>query len=142
MMLTLSRERSSIESTVEAYIEWGDIEVERQSLLEMERESTEMDFKEMARQEQRELVARQETLEKDITLMLLPRDPNDDRNVMLEVRAGTGGDEASIWAGDLVALYRKYADTEGWKVSTMTVRVNGISELTDDYLLRFLKFIL
>ena len=51
--------------------------------------------------------------------MLLPKDPNDDRNVMLEVRAGTGGDEASIFAGDLVNIYKKYAETIGWKVSTV-----------------------
>jgi len=60
---------------------------------------------------------KQEQLENDITLMLLPKDPNDDRNVMLEVRAGTGGDEASIFAGDLVTAYKKYAESNGWKVS-------------------------
>jgi len=58
-------------------------------------------------------------LEAAITLMLLPKDRNDDRNVMLEVRAGTGGDEASIFAGDLVNIYRKYAENIGWKVSTV-----------------------
>jgi peptide chain release factor 1 len=68
-------------------------------------------------QEQKSLVLKQEELEKAITVMLLPKDPNDDRNVMLEVRAGTGGDEASIFAGDLVNIYQKYAETEGWKIS-------------------------
>lgn len=58
-------------------------------------------------------------LEEELTLLLLPKDPNDDRDVMLEIRAGTGGDEASIFAGDLVNIYRKYADEKGWKVSTI-----------------------
>ena len=73
----------------------------------------------MYQQEQRELEFRLEVLAKSITLMLLPKDPNDDRDVMLEVRAGTGGDEASIFAGDLVNIYKKYADTCGWKISTV-----------------------
>lgn len=121
LMLTLSRERSSIENTVQAYIDWNNLEKERQSLIELERDDdSDMEIKEMARMEQKDIQLKQDQLEKDITLMLLPRDPNDDRNVMLEVRAGTGGDEASIWAGDLVSLYKKYADSQGWKISTMS----------------------
>jgi len=60
------------------------------------------------------------TLEDQLTILLLPRDPLDEKNIMLEIRAGTGGDEASIWAGDLVRLYSKYAETQNWKVSLLS----------------------
>jgi peptide chain release factor 1 len=147
-MLMLSRERSSMLDTVEAYLTWTSLEQERQSLVEMERENdSDPEIKEMARSEQREILVKQEQLEKDITLMLLPRDPNDDRNVMLEVRAGTGGDEASIWAGDLVNLYRRYADAEGWKVSTISEAEGEfggyktcVMQITGDYVYSKLKY--
>lgn len=147
-MLSLSRERSSVEKTVEAYLEWRNLEQERLSLIEMERdENSDTEIKEMARQEQKDIQAKQETLENDITLMLLPRDPNDDRNVMLEVRAGTGGDEASIWAGDLVALYKRYADSQGWKISTVSEAEGEfggyktcVLQVTGDYVYSKLKY--
>ena len=120
-MLLLARERASIEKTVESYNEWTTLEQERVSLVEMD-QSGELDaeMRDMVRFEQREIVEKQIALEKEITLLLLPSDPNDDRNVMLEVRAGTGGDEASLWAGDLVTVYKKYAETEGWSVSPIS----------------------
>ena len=71
------------------------------------------------KQERAEIEEKLVVLEDELTLLLLPSDPNDDRDVMLEVRAGTGGDEASIFAGDLVGIYKKYAEDNGWKVSTM-----------------------
>ena len=121
LMLQLSRERSSIEETVTAYDEWTSLEKERLGLKEMEIASdTDADLKEMVRAEQTEIEAKQDALESSITLMLLPRDPNDDRNVMLEVRAGTGGDEASIFAGDLVNAYRKYAESNSWRISPVS----------------------
>lgn len=117
-MLTISRERSSMEPTILAYNEWKELEKERKDLVEMEQASdSDQDIKEMSRDEQKIITARQQGIEESITLMLLPKDPNDDRNVMLEIRAGTGGDEASIWAGDLVGLYRKYAENSGWRVT-------------------------
>lgn len=119
-MLRVSRERSSMEPTVTAYDSWKKLDVERVGLVELEQDpSSDSDIKDMARQEQKEVVTKQEELEQAITVMLLPKDPNDDRNVMLEVRAGTGGDEASIFAGDLVNIYQKYAENEGWKVAVI-----------------------
>jgi peptide chain release factor 1 len=147
-MLTLSRERASIEKTVDAYEEWRRIDTERQELVEMDQSGTlDAEMKEMVRMEQKELVTKLEELEKAITLMLLPSDPNDDRNVMLEVRAGTGGDEASLWAGDLVNVYRKYAESEGWAVvpvSESEGEVGGyktcVVQITGDYVYSKLKY--
>jgi len=147
-MLVLSRERAGIEKTVAAYAEWCDLEAERKGLVEMD-QSGELDaeMREMVRGEQRELEGRMEGLEKAITMMLLPSDPNDDRNVMLEVRAGTGGDEASLWAGDLVTVYSKYAENEGWKVEHISEtegEVGGyktcVLQITGSYVYSKLKY--
>lgn len=120
-MLAVSRERASIEPTVEAFNQWRELDEERASLVEMDQTGeSDPEMREMLREELRTIGASQEQLEQDITLMLLPKDPNDDRNVMLEVRAGTGGDEASIFAGDLMTVYQKYAEGQGWKVSPIS----------------------
>jgi len=74
------------------------------------------DLRDLIRADLKEILSQQQQLEEKIVILLLPRDPNDDRNIMLEIRAGTGGDEASIFAGDLVNIYKKYCDSEGWKV--------------------------
>ncbi|MFM8007811.1 MAG: PCRF domain-containing protein, partial [Dolichospermum sp.] len=75
---------------------------------------------EMAALEVSELEEKLEYLESRLKVLLLPRDPNDDKNIMLEIRAGTGGDEASIWAGDLMRMYSRYADNQGWKVKLVS----------------------
>lgn len=147
-MLLISRERSSIEKTVDAFDQWRILNNERQSLIEMEQDpESDADMKELARDEQRQIIDLQEKLEKDITLMLLPSDPNDDRNVMLEVRAGTGGDEASIFAGDLVVAYKKYSEAAGWKVmpvSDTEGEMGGyktcVIQITGDYVYSKLKY--
>ena len=95
----------------------------------------------------RDIHAQQEALEKEIMVLLLPRDPNDDRNIMLEIRSGAGGDEAGIWAGDLVNIYKKYAESQGWKGSTVTeslVDMGGykacILQVTGDYVYSKMKY--
>ena len=75
------------------------------------------DMREMAREEIKAIEPKLEELEERITILLLPTDPNDDRNVMLEIRAGTGGSEASIFAGDLLDVYRKYIQAQGWQAT-------------------------
>ena len=78
------------------------------------------DVREMASTEVAELEAEQNALEAQLKLMLLPKDPNDARNVILEVRAGTGGDEAALFAGDLFRMYTRYAENQGWKVELLS----------------------
>ena len=146
--LTLSRERSSIEKTVDIYHQWKALDAERIALIEMEQfGDSEQDLKELIRNDLRELIAKQSELEKQIMVLLLPRDPNDDRNVMLEIRSGTGGDEASIWAGDLVNIYRKYSEAQGWKVVPITEsegEMGGyktcILQVSGDYVYSKLKY--
>jgi len=74
------------------------------------------DFKQMARQELDEMLVKKEELEEEVRIMLIPKDPEDERNAVLEIRAGTGGDEASIFAGDLARMYQRFCEVKGWKV--------------------------
>jgi peptide chain release factor 1 len=79
------------------------------------------EVQELARAEIKELEAAEQELETEIKELLIPKDPNDDKNVILEVRAGTGGDEAALFAGDLLRMYGRYAETHGWKVEPLSL---------------------
>lgn len=90
------------------------------------------DLREMAKEELKTLTAQRETLEKELTLMLLPKDPNDDKNIILEIRAGAGGDEASLFVAELFRAYSHYAQSRGWQVqilSTSDGNVGGYKEV-------------
>jgi len=84
------------------------------------------ELKEMVRQETPELKARLETLESQLKLLLLPKDPNDNRNVILEIRAGTGGDEAALFAADLFRMYSRYAEASGFRIEVLSTNETGI----------------
>lgn len=120
LLMLLSKERASMEPTVASYDQWLAIEDEMKSLHEFIHSETDPDIKDMARAELKALSSKQEDIEKEIARMILPRDPNDDRNVMIEIRAGTGGDEAGIFAGNLLDIYRRYCDILGWKSTMVT----------------------
>ena len=117
----IAKSRSSLEDTVVTYDEWKSTGDELGEAKEIYKEASgDPELKEMAALEVADLEERLAALEARLKLLLLPRDPNDDRNIMLEIRAGTGGDEASIWAGDLVRLYSRYAETLGWRVKLLS----------------------
>ena len=78
-------------------------------------------MRELARQEQGELAAEQEKLEEQLKMLLLPADPNDDKNILLEIRAGTGGEEAALFADDLFRMYTRFAERRRWKVEIMSM---------------------
>ncbi|MEA5552281.1 peptide chain release factor 1 [Anabaena cylindrica UHCC 0172] len=117
----IAKSRSSLEEVVNTYETWKiaqeDLTGARQVLKEA---NNDPELQEMAALEVSELVEKLEYLESRLKVLLLPRDPNDDKNIMLEIRAGTGGDEASIWAGDLLRMYSRYADTQSWKVKLVS----------------------
>ena len=77
------------------------------------------ELKEIAQEELIELESRKDKLESDLKILLLPRDPNDDKNLILEIRAGTGGDEAALFAADLFRVYTRYAERKNWKYKVM-----------------------
>ncbi len=128
----VAKARSSLEEVVNTYENWKNTEAEligaRQVLKEA---SSDPELQQMAALEVAELDEKLTQLEKRLKILLLPRDPNDEKNIMLEIRAGTGGDEASIWAGDLVRMYSRYAETQGWRVkmlSESTADMGGFKE--------------
>lgn len=117
----IAKLRSSLEETVTTYDEWKQVEAELAGAREIYRESAaDPDLREMAALEVDDLEQRQQDLEYRLKILLLPRDPNDEKNIMLEVRAGAGGDEASIWAGDLVRMYSRYAESQSWRVKLLS----------------------
>ena len=114
----LSKEYRSLEKVVNAYTQYkrllSDIEFNREALMGDDEE-----LRELAKMETAELEQQKETLEKQIRNMLIPKDPQDDKNAILEIRAGTGGDEASLFAGDLLRMYMRYCEGKGWKVALL-----------------------
>ncbi len=116
-MTELSKEQSNIKKIVDAAHEYnqilGDIEDNR-ALLGDE------DLGELAKEELKELEQRKPILEEEIKILLLPKDPNDDKNIFIELRAGAGGDEAAIFVGDLFGTYMRFASNQGWKTEIMS----------------------
>ena len=128
----IAKARSSLEETVTTYDTWKELQEELTGAREIYRESSsDPDLKEMAAIEVSELEERLDGLEAQLKILLLPKDPNDEKNIMLEIRAGTGGDEASIWAGDLVRMYSRYSESQKWRiklVSESTADMGGFKE--------------
>ncbi|WP_298905498.1 peptide chain release factor 1 [uncultured Nostoc sp.] len=117
----IAKSRSSLEEVVDTYEIWKTAQEDLSGARQVYKESaSDPELQEMAGLEVKELEEKIEYLETRLKVLLLPRDPNDEKNIMLEIRAGTGGDEASIWAGDLMRMYTRYAQTQGWKVSLVS----------------------
>ncbi|MCU0551319.1 MAG: peptide chain release factor 1 [Leptolyngbya sp. Prado105] len=113
----VAKSRSSLEETVNTYELWRKTEQDLAGARQLLKESGgDQEMQEMAAMEVEELQSKLQELENRLKILLLPSDPNDDKNIMLEIRAGTGGDEASIWAGDLVRMYSRYAERQGWRI--------------------------
>ena len=137
---------AEIEPLVEAYGKFQQLEVELKDAREL-LDGGDADMKALAKDEVSRLEGEIETLEKDIKVLLVPKDPNDSRNVVLEIRAGTGGDEAALFASDLFRMYSRYAERRGWKVDVMSMSetgVGGLKEVTASlegkFVYRFLKY--
>lgn len=128
----IAKARSSLEDTVIVYTDWKETLTNLGGAKEVYKEASgDPEMREMAALEVNELEQHLAELEIQLKVLLLPQDPNDDKSVMLEIRAGTGGDEASIWAGDLVRMYSRYAETQGWRVkllSESTADMGGFKE--------------
>ncbi len=114
----VAKARSSLEETVQTYNQWKQTQQDLQEARELYQESSgDPEMQEFASSEVKELEQKLEELEYQLKLLLLPKDPNDEKNIMLEIRAGTGGDEACLWVGDLVRMYSRYAEMQGWDIS-------------------------
>ena len=120
----LSKEYSDLEKMVEVYNSYKNILSNIQSAKAVLKEEKDPEFRDMAKMELDELEPQQKKIEEQIKQMLIPKDPTDSKNAILEIRAGAGGDEASIFAGDLFRMYQKFCEQQGWKLS-MTDFVDG-----------------
>ena len=122
----LMKEQTELSPIVEKYKEYKEAKKTiEDSLLMLEEESDE-EMRELAKDELNEAKAAQETLEQELKILLLPKDPNDDKNVIVEIRAGAGGDEAALFAAEIYRMYVHYAESQRWKVETMEFEEIGI----------------
>ena len=116
----LSKEQRGLEETVNVYTEYKEIAASIEDLKEMAKDS-DPEISEMAEMELEELKPRLPELEERLEILLIPKDPNDEKNVIVEIRGAAGGDEANIFASDLYRMYTKYAELKGWKIQVMNV---------------------
>ena len=115
--LELSKEQASLKDAYDAYQKYKKIESDLEEAKEMTKDP---ELGEFAKEEISRLNKEKETLESEIEVLLLPKDPNDGKNVIVEIRGAAGGDEANIFAGDLYRMYTKYAEKQGWKIEVLS----------------------
>lgn len=124
-MLRITKERAKLEETVEKYETYLQKEQDLAEAKEMFNDSGgDAEMRELAREEMRELEDEMSEIDARLKILLLPSDPNDEKNVMFEIRAGTGGDEAAIWCSDLLNLYSRYASEQGWQSRVVSMSEN------------------
>ena len=115
---------SELEPLVQKFREFKAVELDIAGAEELFR-SADTDMRELADEELKSLNTRREALLQELKILLIPKDPNDEKNVILEIRAGTGGDEAALFAGDLFRMYTRYAERQGWKLDVMSSSETG-----------------
>ncbi|MEW6272717.1 MAG: peptide chain release factor 1 [Thermodesulfobacteriota bacterium] len=121
----VSRERSAMEEVIARYRDWKKIVAEEKELAAL-LDDADPEMREMASGELPGVRVRKEELEQALRLLLVPRDPNDDKSVILEIRAGTGGEEASLFAADLFRMYTRYGESRGWRVEVLSSNATGL----------------
>jgi peptide chain release factor 1 len=115
----IAKQHAELEEIVAKHREYKQIVKDLTGAHQLFLEADDAEMKQMAHEEEKALAARKETVERELKLLLLPKDPNDEKSVLIEIRAGTGGDEAALFAGELFRMYSRYAETQGWKVEVL-----------------------
>ena len=126
LLMKYGQEQSSLQPVVETYHRYRDVLDQLADTQQMLSEDLDDEMKAMVQEEKTSLTEEQEQLEDELRTMLLPKDPNDDKNVIVEIRAGAGGDEAGLFAADLFRVYGLYADKQRWKTSVLSKNESGI----------------
>ncbi len=127
----LMKEQSDLQPIVDAYREYKDCKQTVEDSLAMLEEESDEEMREMLKEELSDSKKRIEELERELKILLLPKDPNDDKNVIVEIRAGAGGDEAALFAAEMYRLYVKYAEKNRWKVELMNCDEIGIGGMKE-----------
>ncbi|MDO5423987.1 MAG: peptide chain release factor 1 [Eubacteriales bacterium] len=122
----LMKEQSDLQPLVDAYKEYKNCKQTVEDSVSMLGEESDEEMREMLKEELNDAKDRIEELEHELKILLLPKDPNDDKNVIVEIRAGAGGDEAALFAAEVYRMYVKYAETRRWRTETMSLNENGI----------------
>ncbi len=128
----LAKTHAEMGEIVAKYREWKQVDRGLHEAKLMAAESEEQELRQMAHEEEKQLAGRKDTIEHELKLLLLPKDPNDEKSIILEIRAGTGGDEAGLFAGELFRMYSRYAETQGWKVEVLEsspTSLGGVKEI-------------
>jgi peptide chain release factor 1 len=128
----IAKQHAELEEIVAKHREFKQIEKDLAGAHQMVLENEDAEMKQMALDEEKQLIVRKETAERELKLLLLPKDPNDEKSVIVEIRAGTGGDEAALFAGELFRMYSRYAETLGWKVEVLESspsNLGGVKEI-------------
>ena len=124
--MELSKEEANTRETVAVYRRYKEVVQGIADAEELLSENLEDDMAEMAKEELHELKDEKEELEEKMKILLLPKDPNDDKNIIMEIRGAAGGDEAALFAGDLFEMYQSYAQSQGWRFEVMEANITGI----------------
>ena len=127
----LAKTHSELGEIVAKYREWKELEKGYEGAKQLVAESDDAEMRQMAHDELRDLEARREILERELRALLVPKDPNDEKNVIVEIRAGTGGDEASLFAGELFRMYSRYAESQGWRVEILESSPSSVGGLKE-----------
>ena len=122
----LMKEQSDLQPIVDAYKEYKDCKQTVEDSLVMLGEESDEEMREMLKEELNDAKKRIEELEHELKILLLPKDPNDEKNVIVEIRAGAGGDEAALFAAEVYRMYVKYAESRRWRTEMMSLNENGI----------------
>ncbi|HZI20533.1 MAG TPA: peptide chain release factor 1 [Pyrinomonadaceae bacterium] len=122
----VSKQHRSLGEVVQKYRAWRQAKDELAGARELLESSDDDEMRELARAEMTELEAQLERLEEELRLLLLPRDPNDEKNVILEIRAGTGGDEATLFAAEMLRMYGRFAERQGWRMEILEASESGV----------------
>lgn len=126
----LMKEHSDLEPIIFAYKEYSELKSKLKDAREIIADG-DKDLIELAKLDEEEANARLPELENEIKILLLPKDPNDDKNVVMEIRAGAGGDESSLFASDLLRMYQMYCDEHGYKIETLSLNSNGLGGIKE-----------
>lgn len=121
-----AKAHSDLSELVETYREYKRVVQDKKDARAMLQEDTDDDLREMLIEELKELEEKEEMLDHKLKVLLLPKDPNDEKNVIMEIRAGTGGEEAALFASDLFRMYSRYAEQQGWKVDIMNASYSDL----------------
>ncbi|EGA88234.1 peptide chain release factor 1 [Planococcus donghaensis MPA1U2] len=121
-----SKEQSDLQETVETYREYKDLTTQLTEAKAMFDEKMDADMREMVKEEVNELEQQVSVVEERLHKLLIPKDPNDDKNVIMEIRGAAGGDEAALFAGDLYRMYTRFAESNGWKIQVMDSNPTGL----------------